>query len=333
MSSAGTYLIRIEVPRQLGDEDQAMSREEFYSAIWARFGENGGLVGIHEGTVLSEEAAEQGLETESFTLDAAEAPRERDWIGGQRSVEATLYFTGRAQAERFVIFARRQKGIRIVGEVEEQPERDWDREWKASFMGSVDGVRVPPDWRILPPWVSNEEARLESRERALRINPGAGFGTGTHETTQLCLQVIAESISPNSATRVLDFGSGSGILSIGAALRDARVWAVEIDPLANDNASDNAHLNGVAEKIQISRKLEEMTDAPRQFDLVVANILRPVLEAFADELVGRLTDSGRLILSGLVAEDVERIVSVYGVRLGKRSCRVLEKGEWRCLVW
>lgn len=320
--SPATYVVRIQVPRQ---PEGFVSREAFYDDVWRRFGGDGGLEGVHEGTILSEEAAEQGLETESFTVDAAEAPRERDWIAGQVSLEVLLYFPTRAQAEACA--------EELGGTVEEQPAQDWDREWRMSFLGSPEGVRVPPDWRIVPPWVTDAEARIEAHEQVLRINPGAGFGTGTHETTQLCLQAIAECLAGKPAAQVLDFGSGSGILSIGAALRGAEVWAVEIDPLANDNAADNSQLNGVESRVHISLKFDSMVGAPAKFDLVVANILRPVLEAFADALVEKMKPGAPLVLSGLVAEDVDRIVAAYAPKLGGRKPDVLIRGDWRCLVW
>lgn len=330
MSRSATFVVRIEIPR----ETKQGSREAYYTWLWSRLGESGGLLGIYEGTVLSEQAAEQGFETESFTIDAAEAPRERDWIGSQKTVEASLYFESREQAEAAVAYLKQQGDVKVFNDVAEQPEQDWDREWKASFLNTPDGVRVPPDWRILPPWVTAEEAGLESGELALRINPGAGFGTGTHETTQLCLEAIGALVPRGAGERkVLDFGSGSGILSIGAALRGARVWAVEIDPLANDNAADNAQLNGVTDRIQIRERFEEMEGAPARFDLVVANILRPVLEAFAGALVSRMREGGGLVLSGLVAEDLERIIRCYSPLLPGRTPRTLAKGEWRCIVW
>jgi ribosomal protein L11 methyltransferase len=219
-----------------------------------------------------------------------------------------------------------------VGEILEQKQEDWDAQWKASFLGSENGVPVPPFWRILPPWVEPAKV-LKTGERALKINPGAGFGTGTHETTQLCLQAIGEASQRQSlsGTRVLDFGSGSGILAIGAGLLGAEVDAVEIDPLAIDNANENARLNSVEARLHYARA---MPAEVQPYHLVIANILRPVLLEFADKLVERVGKSGSgLILSGLIESDVKEVREKFSALLGGLEPEVRELNEWRALIW
>jgi ribosomal protein L11 methyltransferase len=305
-----------------------LDREDFSQWVWDRY-LSAGLLGIHEGTLLSEEAAEQGLETESWTVDAGEAPRERDWIGGQARLTSELFFDSREQAAVAAADFARLTDLEIIG-IEEQPPEDWDAQWKASFLGAEDGFPIPPFWRILPPWVKPPET-MPMSERALRINPGAGFGTGTHETTRLCLEAIGEISQRRSLTGrpVLDFGSGSGILAIGAALLGGIVDGVEIDPLAIDNALENAALNGVESQVSYSRDLSDT----KIYDLVIANILRPVLIEFSTKLVERMAPDASLVLSGLIDKDVpevrERFSSLLsGLRPSERSM-----GEWRALVW
>jgi ribosomal protein L11 methyltransferase len=356
MTIAGsTYRIQIKVPQKVAIEDRGLDREEFFSWLWEIYTDRG-LLGVHEGTLLTEEAAEQGLETESWTVDAAQAPRERDWISAQDEAQVELFFASPEQAEA----ARRElralnafAATEAVSEVFEQKNEDWDADWKKSFLNASDGVFIEPFWRILPAWVERE---LPAGERALKINPGAGFGTGTHETTQLCLRAIGEWAlkqqlvgekdrrgedgkekhgQPLAGARALDFGSGSGILAIGAALLGAEVIAVEIDELAIDNALENARINGIAiagvgpARITYSKSL---SDANGQFPVVIANILRPVLVEFAPELVKRLAPGGCLILSGLVENDVAEVDRVYSALLGSRPW-VNELNEWRGLVW
>jgi ribosomal protein L11 methyltransferase len=311
-----------------------MEREDFYTWLWQEFGGDKGLQGVHEGTLLSEEAAEQGLETESWTLDAAEAPRERDWMANQEWSDVDLYFESDALAHAARERLERLAGLEVGG-VHEQEDEDWDAQWKASFLSNPFGVKVAPFWRILPPWVTPEEAQVDERnELILRINPGAGFGTGTHETTQLCLRAIGERAvragGRLKGERVLDFGSGSGILSIGAALAGGDVIGVEIDPLAIDNAVENAAINGV--KVEFARTLEA---AQGPYPVVIANILKPVLLEFAPELVRRLDSraSGTVILSGLIETDVADVSAKYSALLGGRVPRKHELNEWRALVW
>jgi len=147
----------------------------------------------------------------------------------------------------------------------------------------------------------------------------------------LCLQAI-HWLRPAGARswRLLDFGSGSGILSIAAARLGASVEAVEIDPLAIEHARHNAVLNLVEDRVRHSRTLAE---APGRFDLVVANILCDVLLEAAEDLTSRVVENGALALSGLVATDVPRIIARYAPLLAQRRPAVYERGAWRLLSW
>jgi ribosomal protein L11 methyltransferase len=334
VAASSSFVLKLSIPRQVGVGKKTLAREDFYSWLWERFGGQSGLEGVHEGTLLSEQAASQGLETESWTLDAGEAPRERDWMAGQAWAEAELYFNSEKAARAAESeLANTSPTVKSLGLREQKPE-DWDAQWKASFLGNSNGVRVPPGWRILPPWVTAEAAELAPGELILRINPGAGFGTGTHETTQLCLEAIGGVGGLAQGLRgvsVLDFGSGSGILSIGAALLGGQVKGVEIDPLAIDNALENARLNGVENRVEYARTLDA---APGTYPLVIANILRPVLLEFAPELVKRLASANAtLVLSGLIEKDVAEVDACYSALLGGLRPALKKLGDWRCLVW
>jgi ribosomal protein L11 methyltransferase len=167
------------------------------------------------------------------------------------------------------------------------------------------------------------------------ILPGSGFGTGTHETTQLCLQALGHPALLKRITgqEVLDFGSGSGILSLAAArLGASQVWGVEIDDLAIANARENASLNGLEGKVTWKLQLEEVP-AQKRFPVILANILRPVLVEFVEPLLSRRASGGAVIVSGLLERDVEEVKSVYSARLGGQQPEVLALGEWRALVW
>ena len=135
---------------------------------------------------------------------------------------------------------------------------------------------------------------------------------------------------PSSSALGLDFGSGSGILSIGMACLGLRVDAVEVDPLAIDNAKENSQLNGVQDKMCF---LSGLQDSSRKYSVIVANILKPVLLEFAHELVQRLAPQGVLILSGLIEKDVATVGSRYSQLLGLPVSRVDQQGEWRALIF
>ena len=162
------------------------------------------------------------------------------------------------------------------------------------------------------------------------LAPGPGFGTGAHETTQLCLQAI-HALHPRARPwRLLDFGSGSGILSIAGAKLGAQVQAIEIDELAIEHARVNAELNGVESQVRFGTALEE---ASGLFELVVANILLPVLTRAAPELVARRAPSGALVLSGLVGTDVPAAIASYSPLVGGGRPEIYERGDWRALVF
>jgi ribosomal protein L11 methyltransferase len=186
-------------------------------------------------------------------------------------------------------------------------------------------VEIAPRWRIGP-----AQSAEEGNELHLVIDPGPGFGDGRHETTQLCLQAIAALAPRAGAWRMVDFGSGSGILAIGAARLGAVVDAVEIDALAATHGERNARANGVSARIRHVRSLEGSRGA---FDFVVANILRSVLVEHAGMLVARLAPGATLVLSGLVSTDVPEVSARYSPLLGDQRPEVYELGDWRALVW
>lgn len=317
------FFVAASIPRRLKDERSGeIDRETLYELLWAGYGSRG-LQGIHEGTVLAEQAATLGFETESWTLDASLAPQNRDWIRDLDVERVDFYFASRDEAESFRQEVSRRFHLKI-DEVTEQPDQDWDAEWKRSFQG----IDLPPHWFVMPPHRDREDVRrLFPERRLLVINPGAGFGTGTHETTQLILTLLANGIVDLNRP-ILDFGSGSGILAIGTALLGAtKVDAVEIDPLANDNARENARLNGVENAIRFTETLDESHNG---YALVIANILKPVLIEFSDELKKRMVSGSKLILSGLMQPDVDPVINAY------RPLTHLEtraNGDWRAIIF
>ena len=326
------FKLRLIIPRSVSFGEEQVERDVFYDWVWSEFGDHG-LLGIDEGTLLSEQAAEKGLVTESWTVDSGEAPRERDWVGAQDLITAELYFSAEEQAVAAASVLKELADLQVLG-VEEQRVQDWDAEWKASFLNAGEGVKIPPFWRVVPPWVDENSLKDHPvSEKLLRINPGAGFGTGTHETTQLCLQAIGQVSLESSlqGKRVLDFGSGSGILSISLALLGAQVDGVEIDPLAIENARENAQINKVVDHIQWTEDLNALSG---RYALLVANILRPVLLEFAPLLVERLENlQNPVILSGLIESDLDSVIQVYAQLLKREPKSILSQGEWRAIVF
>jgi ribosomal protein L11 methyltransferase len=299
-----TYSFQLRVPQILGLGEHSVTRDFFFQWV----GTFSGFLGLHEGTTSWVEDI----------WDEAQAPSDRDWVRDQDWVQSSLYFETYEQA----LQARGSlvPWVSDLGEVQLQKEEDWDAQWRASFLNAGEGIFVAPDWHIIPYW-----KKPETSFSSIRINPGAGFGTGTHETTQLCLRALGKSWK--CGKQALDFGSGSGILAIAMALRGMRVDAVEIDLLAQENALENAEHNGVRESIVFSALLPE-----KSYDLIVANILKNVLIAFADGLVSKLNPGGTLILSGLMEQDAFDVLEVYLKKRSWLDLELMHLGVWRCLA-
>lgn len=187
--------------------------------------------------------------------------------------------------------------------------------------GAVTGVvDVPPRFAIVPVGLVAPPSRIP-----ILITPSVAFGDGSHETTCLCLQAVGALAPRDRAWRMLDFGSGTGVLAIGAVKLGARAVGVEISELAIAAARENARLNGV--EIAFVRSLPD-----ERFDLVVGNILRGVLVDNASEVLHRVAEGGTLVLSGLASTDVPDVSARYAKETGRRP-EVYERGEWRALVW
>jgi ribosomal protein L11 methyltransferase len=252
------------------------------------------FLGVVEGRAL----------VETRILDTAEAPLNRDLVNDLHQSAVLFYFQDELTAQHYQSLMQAELPIHIKARTEREAPQDWNANWKLQFQG----VNLSPDWQILPAWKKSEPKML-SNLTPLYINPGMGFGSGEHATTALCLQALGKKGSLYGK-RVLDFGSGSGILAIAAALRGALVDAVEIDAEARENALDCFRLNGVENRTRLVRELR-LLGQPLEYDLIIANILSPVLMEFATELVKRLGDRSEIILSGLLREQVEEILEVY----------------------
>jgi len=205
-------------------------------------------------------------------------------------------------------------------------EANWIEAWKEHYhpIPVGDLLLIIPAWLPLP-----EEPRA-----AVRIDPGMAFGTGTHPTTQLCLQIAEKHIQPGKP--VIDVGCGSGILSIAAIkLGASRALAVDIDPLAIQSTQQNAVLNGVEKQIELAagsvQEIRSGIYSLKSAPLVFANILAPVLEDLLEQGLGNLIEpNGIGILSGILVEQagsVERAARAEGFQVVERR----QNGDWTAL--
>ncbi len=198
---------------------------------------------------------------------------------------------------------------------------DWAEAWKAHYQPLRIGERL----LIRPLWIALAPAE---REIEIALDPGMAFGTGTHPTTQLCLEALEALLLPGQD--VLDLGSGSGILSIAAAKLGARrVLALDIDPIAAQATRQNAEANGVADRVIAQEgSLETVLPSARRFDLVIVNILARVILQLAERGLGQLPRPGaRALFSGIIdtqADEVEAALRRAGLETEARRRR----GDW-----
>ena len=176
-------------------------------------------------------------------------------------------------------------------------EADWVRATQAQFGP----IRIADDFWIVPTWCEPPDPRA----RILRLDPGLAFGTGSHPTTRLCLEWLVDTIA--GGEQVLDYGCGSGILAIGAALHGATgIDAVDIDPAAVESTRANAAANGVT----IDRVgLPDL--AGGEYPVVLANILAAPLKLLAPLLSAHVAPGGSLVLAGLLERQIEDLQAAY----------------------
>lgn len=233
-----------------------------------------------------------------------------------------FFFGTKEEAQGFEEVCRKKVLAEI--QVEEHLSEDWNAEWKKHYAP----ILVNSTFEIIPSWMMDYKSQAKEK---LYIYPGMGFGTGSHETTFLCLKLFTEEVKL-PVESVLDFGSGSGILGLATFkfCPNAQVDFYDIDPEANKNCYQNAELNKL-ENLAFRLLLPEVRDRLKsQYDLVFANILESILMLEKDYLIRVTRPGGTLILSGLLRYQVPGIIKAYS-ESGMKLQRQLEKGDWAAL--
>ena len=246
---------------------------------------------------------------------------------GGEVVKLGAYFPASADAEqiaRDVEAAFARAGIRpslVSISITAVANQDWMQKWKEGFAPLAIGGRlmIAPSWKL-----------PEASERlVIQIDPGMAFGTGTHETTRMCLELLE---AHWRGGRLLDVGTGTGILAIAASklVPGAEITAIDIDPLAVEVARENVEINQVARAVTV-REGQPADYAGGAFDVVVANLTAEVIIALLADLAGCLAAQGAMILSGILtvlAADVREALEGAGLQIIERR----EAGEWTALA-
>lgn len=206
------------------------------------------------------------------------------------------------------------------------PARDWVRLTQSQF----EPIEITPALWIVPTWheVPMEHVSAGGGSRInLRLDPGLAFGTGSHPTTRLCLQWLAEHIPVHHGEMVLDYGCGSGILAIAAKkLGAGAVLGTDIDPQAVQSATDNATLNDTVARFVLPDAMPQSA----QYPVVVANILSNPLKLLAPALAGYVKSGGFLLLSGILARQTDELIAAYAPYIPMSLWR--EDDGWIALV-
>lgn len=214
---------------------------------------------------------------------------------------------------------------RLEYEISNVKEEDWANNWKQYFKPLTVGNKL----LIKPSW--EEVSESESR-KILEIDPASSFGTGQHNTTQLCLELIEKYM--NSDDRILDLGCGSGILSIaGLLLGASSAYAVDIEENSVKIAAENATKNGISDEVYKASCGNIISDENlrekigRNYDFVCANIVADVLRAMTPLFKGFLKEKGTLVVSGIIDSRKDEVIDGI-VEAGFTLVEVAEKDDW-----
>jgi ribosomal protein L11 methyltransferase len=215
----------------------------------------------------------------------------------------------------------------VVLETSAVENADWTSAWRQYFTPIPIGTRFV----VLPAWLKDEPHAAEP----ILIEPKMAFGTGHHQTTALCLGALdqlaaAGVVRPEQS--FLDLGTGSGILGIAAAKLGLAGLGLDIDPVAIDNAHENAALNRVEDRLALGVGSIDSVAPDRRFDCILANILANPLIDMAEAIRRHLAPGGVLILSGILSEQAGRVETAYMAQ-GLAAPRISHSGEWALLVF
>ena len=225
-------------------------------------------------------------------------------------------------AEVLPLFRQRldDAGVEYTLNTEGVEQEDWQNAWKQYYHAMDIGQRLA----IVPGWEEYDTDRT-----VITMDPGMAFGTGTHETTSLCLETLDELVQ--SGERMLDIGTGSGILAIAALKLGAKeAEGVDIDPMCVRTAGENARRNGVAERLTVL--VGDLSDkASGVYDIITANIVAAAILSLAPAVPALMAPGAKFIASGIIDERRDEVLN--GLKAaGLRPVQVKEKRGWVCII-
>lgn len=287
------------------------------------------LTSIGAGGVVIEDPNEIRRQIESpNSLDYADQEF-MDSLGTEVTIKA--YFNQESTPEELAVLIREKlkfisqfldtgKGYHGSNQVDDE---DWATAWKKYYkpFHISDSVVIKPSW---------EEYKKHAGEILIEMDPGMAFGTGTHETTRLCSQLLEKHVKKGD--KVIDVGCGTGILSIIAVkLGASHAEAIDIDEVAARVSKENCAINGIVDKIVVKKGVLADLE-PQKADIVVANIIADVVISLSGLMPSYLKPGGVLLTSGIIRERKDDVVKAY-TGLDFELVNILEMGEWVAIVF
>lgn len=207
-----------------------------------------------------------------------------------------------------------------IVELSEVDEQDWANEWKNYYKPTKIGEKIV----VKPTW---EEYEKKEDDLIVELDPGMAFGTGTHETTTMCIMQLEKYVNENS--KVFDIGCGSGILAISAAKLGAKdVLAVDLDEVAVKVSKENVSLNNVDVKVMHGNLMEVVND---KADIVVANIIADIIKILAKDIKNFMKEDAVFISSGIIHKKVDEVKNSLEEN-GLEIVEIQTLGEWNAIV-
>lgn len=287
---------------------------------------------LHEGGasgVVIEDSKELDKERvdrfgEIYALNPADFPKKG--VNVKAYLSATSFLAETVEEIRLAIANLVNFDINIgdnVLSVCEVNEEDWATAWKQYYHP----VKISERFTIVPTW--EDYTPVSTDELIIELDPGMAFGTGTHPTTVMCLQALEKVVEQGNT--VIDVGTGSGVLSIGAAMLGAKsVHALDLDEVAVNSARENVALNKVADKVEVFHgNLLDTVKEPA--DVVVANILAEIIMTFTDDAFSIVKPGGLYVTSGIIGakkEDVKTSLEASGFIIEE----VLMMEDWVAII-
>lgn len=294
---------------------------ELVTALLMELGINGAMIEDKNDIALN-----QRPEGQWDIIDEAIAQRMDDdvlvssYIAGDDRAQDTIAHVREALVRLEKLDVGFDKG-KLTLEVSSIDDEDWAENWKSQYKP----FRLGSHFVVKPTW---EHYLPAEGDQILEIDPGMAFGTGTHETTGMCVALAEQYVKPGD--RVIDVGTGTGILAIAAAYMGAQdVLAIDIDPVAVRVAQDNIALNGLADRIA-AREGDLLEAVDEVADVVIANIIADVICMMAEPVKAHIKENGLFICSGIARERQDEVISALN-SAGYVDLDVRNQGEWAAI--